>query len=133
MNNNLRKSLIMTEQELQSFREIKKRSDSMLGQSKHLALYYFCCWIIAILCIFVLSENGENVLLVSVGIGFALAPELHIAFLGIKLLANILAIKVLSFQVTNGIKEEKPVKKENPETPPQTQGTYIGGVKLEDY
>ena len=123
----------MTEQELQSFREIKKRSDSMLGQSKHLALYYFCCWIIAILCIFVLSENGENVLLVSVGIGFALFPELHIAFLGIKLLANILAIKVLSFQVTNGIKEEKPVKKESPETPPQPQGTYIGGVKLEDY
>ena len=123
----------MTEQELQSFREIKKRSDSMLGQSKHLALYYFCCWIIAILCIFVLSENGENVLLVSVGIGFALAPELHIAFLGIKLLANILAIKVLSFQVENGIKDGKPIKKEDPETPPQPQGTYIGGIKLEDY
>ena len=72
-------------------------------------------------------------MLVSVGIGFALAPELHIAFLGVKLLANILAIKVLSFQVENGIKEEKPLKKEDPETPPQPQGTYIGGIKLEDY
>ena len=123
----------MTEQELQSFREIKKRSDSMLGQSKHLALYYFCCWILAILCIFVFSDNGQNGLLVSVGIGFALVPELHIAFLGIKLLANILAIKVLSFQVENGIKDEKPLKKEDPETPPQPQETYIGGIKLEDY
>ncbi len=123
----------MTEQELQSFREIKKRSDSMLGQSKHLALYYFCCWILAILCIFVFSDNGQNGLLVSVGIGFALAPELHIAFLGVKLLANILAIKVLSFQVANGIKDEKPIKKEDPETSLQPQGTYIGGIKLEDY
>lgn len=123
----------MTEQELQSFREIKKRSDSMLGQSKHLALYYFCCWILAVLCIFVFSDNGQNGLLVSVGIGFALAPELHIAFLGVKLLANILAIKVLSFQVTNGIKDEKPVKKEGLEAPLQPQGTYIGGIKLEDY
>ena len=67
------------------------------------------------------------------GNGTPMGERVHIAFLGIKLLANILAIKVLSFQVTNGIKEEKPVKKENPETPPQTQGTYIGGVKLEDY
>ena len=123
----------MTEQELQSFREIKKRSDSMLGQSKHLALYYFCCWILAVLCIFVFSDNGQNGLLVSVGIGFALAPELHIAFLGVKLLANILAIKVLSFQVTNGIKDEKPVKKEGLEAPLHPQGTYIGGIKLEDY
>ena len=133
MNNNLKKSLIMTEQELQSFREIKKRSDSMLGQSKHLALYYFCCWTLAVLCIFVFSDNGQNGVLVSVGIGFALAPELHIAFLGVKLLANILAIKVLSFQVENGIKDEKPIKREDPETPPQPQGTYIGGIKLEDY
>ena len=123
----------MTEQELQSFREIKKRSDSMLGQSKHLALYYFCCWILAILCIFVFSDNGQNGLLVSAGIGLALVPELHIAFLGVKLLANILAIKVLSFQVENGIKDEKPLKKEDPETPPQPQETYIGGIKLEDY
>lgn len=123
----------MTEQELQSFREIKKRSDSMLGQSKHLALYYFCCWTLAVLCIFVFSDNGQNGLLVSVGIGLALVPELHIAFLGVKLLANILAIKVLSFQVENGIKDEKPIKKKDPETPPQPQGTYIGGIKLEDY
>lgn len=60
----------MTEQELQSFREIKKRSDSILSQSKHLALYYFCCWILGILCIFVFSDNGQNSLAVSVGIGF---------------------------------------------------------------
>lgn len=123
----------MTEQELQSFREIKKRSDSMLNQSKHLALYYVCCWILASLCIFVFSDNGRNSLWVNVGIGLALAPELHIAFLAVKLLANILAIKVLSFQVANGIKDDKPIKKEEPETPPQPQGTYIGGIKLEDY
>lgn len=122
----------MTQQELQAFREIKKRSQSMLSQSKNLVWFYLVCWVPALMCIFIFSDNGRWMFWIYTGIGVALAPVFHLAFLGIKLLANLLAIQVLSFQVNNSVKEEK--KPEKPvEQPVQPQGTYIGGIKLEDY
>lgn len=123
---------IMTQQELQAFREIKKRSQSMLSQSKNLVWFYLVCWVLALICIFIFSDNGRWMFWIYTGIGVALAPVFHLAFLGIKLLANLLAIQVLSFQVNNSVKEEKKPEK-HVEQPVQPQGTYIGGIKLEDY
>lgn len=122
----------MTQQELQTYREIKKRSLRMLNQSKNLVWFYLLCWTFAFLCIFTFSDNGCFVFWIYAGVGVALAPTFHFAFLAIKLLANLLAIQVLSFQVNNNIKEEK--KPEKPiEQPIQPQETYIGGIKLENY
>ena len=123
----------MTQQELQTFREIKKRAGSMLTQSNHLVIYYLICWVIACFCIFGLSDNGMQPGWIYIGIGIAVSPGLHLAFLAVKLLANLLAIKVLAFQVSNGIKEEEKPKKAAEEKPSQPEGTYIGGIKLEDY
>lgn len=121
----------MTPQELQSFRDIKKRSQSMLNQSKNLALFYIICWTVALLCIFVFSDNGRWASWVYFGIGLTAVPFLHMAFLTVKLLANLLAIQVMAFQINNNIKEEKKIEKPI-EQPAQPQGTYIGGIKLEE-
>lgn len=122
----------MTQQELQAFYKIKRRSQDLLIQSQYLILFHLACWILSPTCIFIFSDNGRWPFWIYVGIGVALIPIFHVVALGFWLLANLLAIQVLSFQVSNNVKEEQ--KPEKPkEQPIQPQGTYVGGIKLEDY